>query len=92
MQFRQYILPFTLGVAVGAVVTKNWPKIREVTRPLLGGALKSGSGLLAKGREAFQAQSEKFSDLIAEIREEEEAKAKAAPPVPPAPSKEPSPA
>lgn len=91
MALRQYILPFTLGVAVGVVVTKNWPKIREVTRPLLRGAMKGSSGLLEKGREAYHAQSEKFSDLIAEIREEEEAKAKA--PVPPAePPPEPKPA
>lgn len=88
MALRQYILPFTLGVAVGVVVTKNWPKIREVTRPLLRGAMKGGSGLLEKGREAYHEQSEKFSDLIAEIREEEEAKAKA----PPAPPTEPKPA
>ncbi len=91
MQFRQYLLPFTLGVAVGVVVTKNWPKIREVTRPLLRGAMKGGSGILERGREAYHQQSEKFSDLIAEIREEEEAKAKV-PAAPPAPPTEPKPA
>lgn len=77
MALRQYLLPFTLGVAVGVVVTKNWPKIREVTRPLLREAMKGSGGLLEKGREVYHAQSEKFSDLIAEIREEEEGKAKA---------------
>lgn len=90
MALRQYILPFTLGVAVGVVVTKRWPKIREVARPLLRGVFKGGSGLLEKGREAYHEQSEKFSDLIAEIREEEEAKAKAPPPAPP--PKSPAPA
>ncbi len=77
MQFRHYILPFTLGVAVGVLVTKNWPKIREVTRPLLRGLMKSSGGLLEKGREAYHEQTEKFSDLIAEIREEEGAAPKA---------------
>lgn len=77
MPFRHYILPFTLGVAAGVLLTKNWPKILEVTRPLLRGAMKGSSGLIEKGREAYHQQSEKFSDLIAEIREEEDAKAKA---------------
>jgi hypothetical protein len=86
MSVRQYILPFTVGIAVGAVVSKKWPEIRRVTRPLLRGAMRSGSGLLEKGREAYHQQSEKFSDLIAEIREEEEARAKA----PPTPSPDPS--
>ena len=76
MQLRTYILPFALGIAVGVVLTRNWPKIREVTRPLLRGAMKSGTGLVEKGREAYHEQTEKFSDLIAEIREEEESKAK----------------
>lgn len=88
MALRQYILPFTLGVTVGVVVTKNWPKIREVTHPLLRGVIRGSGGILEKGREAYHQQSEKFSDLIAEIREEEDAKAKA----PPAPPTEPKPA
>ena len=83
MQLRQYILPFTLGIAVGVLVTRNWPKIREVTRPLLRGVMKAGSELVEKSRETYHEQSEKFSDLIAEIREEEEAKAKAGPMTPP---------
>jgi hypothetical protein len=92
MQLRHYLLPFALGVAVGVVVTRNWPRIREVTRPLLRGAVRGGSGLLEKGREAYHEQSEKFSDLIAEIREEEEAKAKGAPPAASTPPKGPAPA
>lgn len=91
MQSRHYILPFNLGVAVGVAVTKNWPNIREITRPLLQDAMKEGSGILEKGREAYHQQREKFSDLIAEIREEEEAKAKG-PVAPPAPPTSPSPA
>ncbi len=88
MALRNYILPFTLGVAAGVLVSKNWPKIREVTRPLLRGVMKSGSGLLEKGREAYHEQSEKFSDLVAEIREEEEARGKgaSAPPTEPKPA------
>jgi hypothetical protein len=83
MSIRQYIVPFALGVAAGALVARNWEKIRDTSRPLLRTALKGSTNLLEKGREAYHQQSEKFSDLIAEIREEEEAKAKGTPPAPP---------
>ena len=56
------------------------------------GAVQGGTGLLAKGREAYHEQSEKFSDLIAEIREDEEVKAKGGSSAPPAPPKDPAPA
>jgi hypothetical protein len=77
MSWKQYVVPFTLGVVAGAVVARNWERIRDVSRPLLRGAVRGGTNLLEKGREAYHEQSEKFSDLVAEIREEEEAKAKA---------------
>lgn len=77
MQFRQFLLPFALGVAVGVVLHRSWPKIREIGGPLLRDALKGGTNLAGKAREALHEQSEKFSDLVAEIREEEEQKAKA---------------
>ncbi len=77
MNWKQYVLPFTIGVGVGVAVNRNWPAIEKIARPLLRGALKSGTNLFEKGREVYHAKSEKFSDLIAEIREEEEAKAKA---------------
>jgi hypothetical protein len=77
MNWKQYVLPLTIGVAVGVVVGRNWDKIRDNARPVLRGALRGGTNLLEKGREAYHEQSEKFSDLIAEIREEEAAKGKA---------------
>lgn len=78
MTWKQYILPFTVGIGVGVLATRNWPAIEKVARPLLRGALRSGTNLFEKGREVYHAKGEKFADLIAEIREEEEAKAKAA--------------
>lgn len=79
MSLRQYLVPFAVGVAAGALVARNWEKIRETSRPLLRGAVRGGTNLLEKGREAYHEKSEKFSDLVAEIREEEEAKAKGMP-------------
>lgn len=85
MVIRQYVVPFALGVTVGVVVGRNWDRIRDAARPLLRGAVRSGTNLVEKGREAIHDRSEKFSDLIAEIREEEDAKAKAVPPPAPPP-------
>lgn len=84
MQLRQLAIPFVVGVAVGVVLHKNWPKIREVLGPLVRDAVRGSSNIAAKTREAIHEQSEKFSDLVAEIREEEEAKVKAG--VAPAPA------
>lgn len=85
MNWKSAVIPFALGVTVGVVVTKNWDRIRDTARPLLRGGLKTGSNLLTKGRELYHEKSEKFADLVAEIREEEDARAKAmaAPPAAP---------
>ncbi len=64
MAIHKFIIPFSLGVATGVVVAKNWPRIKQVGGPLVKDAI-------AKGRETVQSGQEKFSDLIAEIREEE---------------------
>lgn len=85
---RQLAIPFVVGVAVGVLLHKNWPKIREVLSPRVRDAVRGGSNLAARTREAIHEQGEKFSDLVAEIREAEEAKAKAG--VTPAPTTDPA--
>ncbi|MFZ5479263.1 MAG: hypothetical protein ACOZNI_21035 [Myxococcota bacterium] len=92
MNLSRFLVPFALGVAAGVLIHKNWPKIKEVGAPLLKGAVRQGSNIAQKTRDMYWEKSEKFSDLIAEIREEEEARAKAGPPTPPAPPPEPKPA
>lgn len=71
--FSRYFLPFAAGVAVGVLVHKYWPQIREIAGPSVKKGLKGGSGLVDRARSALWEQSEKFSDLIAEIRDEEAA-------------------
>ncbi|MFZ5477578.1 MAG: hypothetical protein ACOZNI_12450 [Myxococcota bacterium] len=91
MNLSRFLVPFALGVAAGVLVHKNWPKIKEIGTPLLKGAVRQGSNIAQKTREMYWEKSEKFTDLIAEIREEEEARAKGEPP-PSGPPTEPSPA
>jgi hypothetical protein len=79
MAIGRYLLPFAAGFAAGALVQKNWPKIVEVGGPMARRALAGGSTLFERGRRALGEQSEKFSDLVAEIREEEALKAKGLP-------------
>jgi hypothetical protein len=88
--WSRYLVPFAAGVAVGVLAHKYWPQIREAVGPAAKKGLRGGSGLVDRARTAFWEKSEKFSDLIAEIREEEEAKAKG--PTPPPPPTEPQPA
>lgn len=77
MAFVRIILPFSAGLAAGVMLHKYWPEISEAGRPLLRASLRSGVNALEKGRSAVWEQSERFSDVISEIREEEEATAKA---------------
>jgi hypothetical protein len=70
----RYLVPFAAGVAVGVLVHKYWPQIRELAGPSVKKGLRGGSGFVDRARTAFWEQSEKFSDLIAEIREEESAR------------------
>lgn len=81
----RYVVPFVAGVAVGVALHKYWPQIQEAAGPRFGRGLSRASGLVDRLRARFWEQSEKFSDLIAEIREEEEAAARRAPEPPPAP-------
>jgi hypothetical protein len=85
MPVRRYLVPFAAGVAVGITAHKYWPQIQEAAGPSLQKGLAEGERLFERARTAFWEQSEKFSDLVAEIREEEEALGKSGPtPVPPA--------
>jgi hypothetical protein len=80
---RRYLVPFAAGVAVGIAVHKYWPQIKQAGGPALEKGLSRGGRLLDRARASLWEQSEKFSDLVAEIREEEEAAAKgSAPPAP----------
>lgn len=76
MSVGRYLAPFALGVAAGVLLHKYWPQIRDLGGPAAKKAVREGTNLFEKGRQAFWEQSEKFSDLIAEIREEEEARTK----------------
>jgi hypothetical protein len=78
----RYVVPFVAGVAVGAAVHKYWPQIQKAAGPRVGRGLSRASGLMDRAR--FWEQSEKFSDLIAEIREEDEAAARSTSESPPA--------
>jgi hypothetical protein len=75
----RFLLPFAAGVAVGVLVHKYWPQIRELGGPVAKRGLKSGAGLFDRVKTSLAEQGEKFADLVAEIREEEEAAGKAPP-------------
>lgn len=79
---RRYVVPFAAGVAVGVALHRYWPEIRRSAGPRLDRVLARGSGFVDRARTSFWEQSEKFSDLIAEIREEDEAATKRREPEP----------
>jgi hypothetical protein len=81
VSLKKYVVPFAAGVAVGAALHKYWPELEEAGGPRLRRGLKLGSRLVERARTALWEQGEKLADLVAEIREEEEA---AAPPAEPA--------
>jgi hypothetical protein len=80
MSAARFLAPFAVGLAAGAALHKYWPEIKEKGGPTFKKVVKDGSELFEKGRERFWEESEKFSDLVAEIREEEESKGKTTPP------------
>jgi hypothetical protein len=82
--WTRYLAPFAAGVAVGVVLHKYWPEIQEAGGPTLKKIMNGGKSLVEKGRERFWEQSEKFADLVAEIRDEEESASNPEPPAPPA--------
>ena len=67
---------FALGFGIGATSSKWLPVLKEKAGPL-------GKDLMAKGMQAFDGakdlfweKSEKFADVIAEIKEDQEAETK----------------
>jgi hypothetical protein len=68
----RYLAPFAVGVAVGVLLHKYWPQIREAGGPTAKKVVRETTTLFERARGRFWEQSEKFSDIIAEIREEEE--------------------
>lgn len=69
----KYVIPFALGVAAGVALHRNWPQIEKLAGPTGKKLIKSATDLVEQGRGKFWEKSEAFSDLVAEIREEEEA-------------------
>lgn len=67
---------FGLGFAAGIAAHKFWPLIQAKMGPIAKNTLAKGLELVDQTKEAFWEKSEKISDLIAEVQEEEEAKAK----------------
>lgn len=63
---------FTLGFGLGAAASKWWPVIREKAGPLGKELLAKGMDVADKAKDVFWEKSEKFADVIAEIKEDQE--------------------
>lgn len=70
---------FTLGFGMGAAAVKYWPEIEKRLGPLGKDALAKGLDAVDKAKDLFWEKSEKFADVIAEIKEEQEADGKGGP-------------
>lgn len=68
---------FSLGATVGALVYKNRDKIFKGLEPATKGVVRSVARTSDAGKDFIQEQKEKLSDIIAEVKEEEEESAKA---------------
>ena len=71
MSVARVLVPFSAGVAVGVLLHKYWPEIRLAGGPAFAASLNQGSEFVEKGRTAFWEKSERFADVIAEIRDDE---------------------
>lgn len=67
---------FTLGFGLGATASKWWPVIREKAGPLGKDLLAKGMDAADKAKDLFWEKSEKFADVISEIKEEQEQQGK----------------
>ena len=67
---------FTLGFAIGASSQKWWPVLKEKLGPIGKDLLGKGLDAVDKAKDAFWEKSEKFADVIAEIKEEQEGRHK----------------
>lgn len=82
MGISRILVPFAVGVTVGVVVHKYRREILDLGGPRFERAVGRGTGVLGRVRTKLWEQGEKFSDLVAEIRAEEEAARTATPPQP----------
>lgn len=67
---------FTIGFGFGAATSKWWPKVEEKLAPVGKALLAKGLIAVDKAKDAFWQKSEKFADVIAEIKEEQESETK----------------
>lgn len=67
------ISAFGLGYAAGFASAKYWPAIKEKMGPLGKELLAKGLNALDNAKDMFWEKSEKFADVIAEIKEGQEA-------------------
>lgn len=67
---------FGLGFGLGAASVKYWPEIEKRLGPLGKEAMKKGLDMVDKAKDAFWEKSEKFADVIAEIKEDQEAESR----------------
>jgi hypothetical protein len=63
---------FTLGFGLGMTSSKWWPVIKEKAGPLGKELLAKGMDAADKAKDLFWEKSEKFADVIAEIKEDQE--------------------
>jgi hypothetical protein len=67
---------FTLGATIGALVYKNRKGIMKSVEPATKEVVKAVAKTSESGKDFIHEQQEKLSDIIAEVKEEEEAEAK----------------
>lgn len=67
---------FTLGFAIGASSQKWWPVLKEKLGPFGKDLVGKGLEVADKAKDVFWEKSEKFADVISEIKEEQEVKHK----------------
>lgn len=71
MTFRQFAVPFALGIVAGVLVARNWERIRTTAAPVARRVARRAKGVAEKGREAAWEARERFEDRMAEMREKE---------------------
>ncbi len=63
---------FAGGVATGVVIAKYWPTLWGMAKPYARSAVAKGAKAFEGGKELVKNKAERFSDVIEEIKEEEE--------------------
>ena len=67
---------FMLGFGIGVSAQKWWPVLSEKMGPLTKDLLGKGLDAADKAKDLFWEKSEKFADVISELKEEAETRAK----------------